>query len=52
MLSFLDGKKTYLAAAGLALTALGGFMTNDLTLLEALALFLNGAGFAGLKASK
>ena len=48
----LNGKKTYLAAAGILLAAVGGFLTNDLTLIEAVTAALTGLGFAGLRAAK
>ena len=43
------GKKTYLAALGLVLTGIGGFLTGDLTVLAAVALVINGLGFAALR---
>jgi len=47
----LSGSKTYLAAFGLALTALGGYLHGDLTASEALVVFLNGGGLASVRAA-
>lgn len=48
----LDGKKTYLAAAGVVLAAVGAFLHGDTTLLETITAALTGLGFAGLRAAK
>lgn len=45
------GWKTYAMAAGLAMTAAGGYLTGDLTATEALLVFLNGGGLAALRAA-
>jgi len=48
----LNGYKTYFAAAGIVLVAVGGFLAGDLTLLDAVTAALTGLGFAGLRAAK
>lgn len=49
MWNWLNGKKTYISAAGAALTALGALLAGEITLLEfALAAFGAG-GLAGLR---
>lgn len=49
MLKWLQGKKTYIVGAGLVLSAVGGFMHGDTTVIEAVALVLNGLGLAALR---
>jgi len=46
----LSGYKTYLSAAGIILTAVGGFMHGDLTLVEAITTALAGLGLGSLRA--
>lgn len=45
----LDGKKTHIAAAGIILTAAGGFLSGEFTLIEALGVGLGGLGFSTLR---
>ena len=51
-MNFLDGKKTYITAAAFAMTAIAGFVNGELSVAEAVLVFLNGAGFASLRAAK
>lgn len=51
-MQFLNGKKTYITAIALAVTAVAGFINGELSLGEAVFAFLNGAGFASLRAAK
>jgi len=48
----LKGYRTYAASAGIVLAAVGGFLSGDTTVLEAVTLALTGLGFAGLRAAK
>ena len=45
----LDGRKTYIAAAGIILIAVGGFLNGDLTLLTALTQVFTGLGLGALR---
>lgn len=45
----LDGKKTYIAAAGGLLMAIGGFLTHSLTLPEAISLAFTSIQAAGIR---
>ena len=51
MISFLSGKKTYLAAGVMALYALIGILTGWITWEQAVQLFLNAAGLIGLRSA-
>ena len=44
-----NGKKTYLVALGIILVAVGGFLSGDLTLLEALTQGFVGLGLGALR---
>jgi len=48
---FNSGYNTYIAAAGLIATAAAGFLSGEATLGEAIMVFLNGLGLAGLRYS-
>lgn len=48
----LPGKKTLLASLGLILTAAGGYMTGDLTPIQAMMIVFNGLGLGGLRLAK
>jgi hypothetical protein len=52
MLSFLEGKRTYLVAIGVIASAVGTFLTGDATLAEAVNAGLVGLGLATLRAAK
>ena len=45
----LNGKKTYLAAAGIILIAVGGFLNGDLTLIVAVTQVFAGLGLGALR---
>jgi hypothetical protein len=45
----MKGYKTYLAALGIVLTAIGGYLHGDLTVLAAVTTALSGLGLAGLR---
>jgi hypothetical protein len=47
----LSGKKTYLAAAALAVFAITGLVTGNLTADQAIAVFLNALAVAGLRSA-
>ena len=49
MANWLDGKKTYIAAAAVVVAALAGFLGGDLTLGQAVANALEGLGLAALR---
>jgi hypothetical protein len=49
-LEWLKGKKTYIVAAALVLTALSGFVTGDVTLAQAVDQVLIGLGIGTLRA--
>ena len=49
LIALLDGKKTYLAALGLVLVALGSFLSGEQNLLEAVNQALLGLGIAALR---
>lgn len=46
----LEGKKTYIVAAAVVLTALGAFLNGDLTLIQAVEQALVGMGIGTLRA--
>lgn len=46
------GNRTYAAAAGLVLAAVGGYLSGDLTVLQAVLIVLNGTGLGALRAAK
>lgn len=52
MLQFLEGRRTYLVAAGVIATAVGQFLTGDATVAEAVNAALVGLGLATLRAAK
>ncbi len=45
----LNGKKTFLAAAGIILIGIGGFLSGDLTLIAAVTQVLGGLGLGALR---
>lgn len=45
----LNGKKTYLAAIGIIILGIGGFLTGDLTLVEAVRTILEGLGLGAVR---
>ena len=45
----LEGKKTYIVAVGIILVAVGGFLSGDLTLLQAVTQGLVGLGLGALR---
>lgn len=47
----LAGKKTYIMALGLALTAIGGYLHGDMSATDAIMVFLNGGGLASLRSA-
>ena len=49
MITMLDGRKTYIAAAGIILIAVGGFFSGDLTLIAAVTQVLAGLGLGALR---
>ena len=49
-LEWLKGKKTYIVAAALVLTALSGFVTGDVTLAQAVDQALTGLGLGAVRA--
>ena len=51
-MQFLEGKKTYIAAIAIVLSAIGGFLAGDLSLGQAVTTVLEGLGFAALRAAK
>ena len=48
----LEGKKTYIVAAGAVVAAVVAFLTGEVTLAEAINSALIGAGFATLRMAK
>lgn len=50
LLALLQGKKTYIVAAGIICTALGSFLNGDSTLVQAIVTGLEGLGLATLRA--
>jgi len=46
----LSGKKTYVVAAGVVLVAVGGFLSGEVTLIEAVTTALAGLGLGTLRA--
>lgn len=48
-MEWLKGKKTYLIAAVIILTALGQILTGDVTIAQALVLVLEGLGLGALR---
>jgi hypothetical protein len=50
MLEFLSGKKTYIAAVGLALVAFAAFLNGDIDTVVLLQRVLEAFGLAGLRA--
>lgn len=48
----IEGKRTYIAAAGAIVAAIVAFLTGEMTLGEAVNAGLLGAGLAGLRAAK
>jgi hypothetical protein len=51
-MAFLEGKKTYLAAALMALGAIGAFMAGQIDGQMCFQNIMAAAGFAGLRAAK
>lgn len=49
MLNFLDGYKTYLAALGIVITALVGYLNGATTISDTILLILNGLGLASVR---
>lgn len=49
MIPFLDGKKTYIVAAGVVLGGVSGIMTGDLTVQESVNQILMGLGLGSLR---
>lgn len=47
--SFLEGKKTFIAAAGLFLTALASFIGGDITTMQFLQEFCVTLGMVGIR---
>ena len=47
--TYLDGKKTHLVALGVVLTAVGGLLSGDLTLLAAITQTFAGLGLSALR---
>lgn len=45
-----NGKKTYIVAIGAALTAIGGFMTGQINLVELIAGLFGATGLGTLRA--
>lgn len=50
MLKLFSGKKTYLMAAGIVLTAAGSLATGDMDVTQAIIYVLNGLGLGTLRA--
>lgn len=48
-MKWLKGKKTYIVAAGAVLTSIGAYLSGQLSLVELIALTLNGATAASLR---
>ena len=48
-LNVMEGKKTYIVAAGIVLMAVGGFLSGDLTALEAVQQGMTGLGLGTLR---
>ncbi len=46
----LDGKKTYIVMLGGILAAIGGYLTGDMSLAEAVILGVNSLGLGALRA--
>jgi hypothetical protein len=51
MLDILAGKRTYILSIGAVLAAVGGFMTGEFTLAEAIQNAVLGAGLGTLRAA-
>lgn len=49
-MQFLDGKKTYITAIGVVVSALVAFLTGETTLVDAITTALTGLGLATLRA--
>ena len=48
-MNIFPGRKTYVAAAGLVVAAIVGFLHGDATLADSVVLVLNALGLAGLR---
>jgi hypothetical protein len=48
-MKWLDGKTTHLTAVGIVLTGVGGFLTGEMTLVQAIGVALGGAGLSRLR---
>lgn len=48
-MKFLDGKKTYTAAIGIVLVAVGSYLSGDIALGDAVTQVLAGLGVAGMR---
>lgn len=48
-INILSGQKTYIAAVGIIAIGIGGFLTGDLTLIEAITQVLAGLGLGALR---
>lgn len=48
-MNILNGKKTYVAAIGIVLMAVGGYLHGDLALGETVTQILAGLGVAGMR---
>jgi hypothetical protein len=46
----IKGNRTYVASAGIVLAAVGGFLSGEMTLYQAIGAGLGGLGLAGLRA--
>ena len=49
IITFLNGKKTFIAAAGIILTALASFLGGDLTPIQLVQQIFAGLGLVGLR---
>jgi NAD/NADP transhydrogenase alpha subunit len=49
-MDFLSGYKTYVVGAAIVLTALGAFLSGDMTLAQAVQAALTGLGLGALRA--
>lgn len=49
-MNYLNGKKTYLVATGFVLVGLGGFLSGEMSLQEAIFSVLSGLGWGALRA--
>lgn len=47
----MKGRKTYLIALGAVLAAVGGYLTGEFTLADAINTFVVGGGLASLRAA-